>query len=123
MGSGAYRLGIVQELPFTLNADSATQLQGSLEGALPKQRWTFEGVAGQVFTMTMQTKTGTLDPVLRLLDAQGNNIAENDDAADTALGNNAQVVMVEIPSDGIYTIETARFSGAGDYILIIVATS
>lgn len=122
-GSGTYRLGIVQELPFTLNAGEPTQLQGSLEGALPKQRWTFEAAAGQVFTITMQAQTGTLDPVLRLLDKNGNSIADNDDAADTALGKNAQLVMVKIPANGTYTLEAERFSGAGDYMIIIVATS
>jgi|GEM_PF-777655 len=122
-GSGSYRLGIVQELPFTLNADSPTQLQGTLEGALPRQRWTFEAQGGQVFTITMQTESGTLDPLLRLLDAQGNSIAENDDADDSALGKNAQLVRLQIPADGVYTLETARFSGAGDYTVIIVAVS
>jgi hypothetical protein len=122
-GSGTYRLGVVQELPFILNTDSATHIQGSLEGSLPKQVWTFEGKAGQVFTITMQTTDGELDPVLRLLNSQGDVIAENDDAADSALGKNAQLVMVNIPSDGTYTLEAVRFSGAGDYTIIIVATS
>jgi hypothetical protein len=122
-GSGSYRLGIVQELPFTLSDDGTTLLNGSLEGALPKQRWTFEGKAGQVFTITMQAQTGTLDPALRLLDVNGQVVAENDDAADTALGKDSQIVMVSIPSDGLYTLEAARFSGEGSYRIVIVATS
>ncbi|MEO8607413.1 MAG: pre-peptidase C-terminal domain-containing protein [Chloroflexota bacterium] len=122
-GSGTYRLGIVQELPFTLSGDAPTQLQGTLEGALPKQRWIFDAKAGQVLTITMQAQTGTLDPVLRLLDKNGNVVADNDDAADTALGKDAQIVMVKIPANGTYTLEAGRFSGAGDYSLVIVATS
>jgi hypothetical protein len=123
-GSGTYRLGIVQELPFTLNGDnSPTLLQGSLEGALPKQRWTFEGKAGLVLTITMQAENGTLDPILRLLGKDGQIIAENDDAADVALGKNAQIVMVTIPGDGTYVLEAGRFSGAGDYSVVIVTTS
>lgn len=122
-GSGTYRLGVVQELPFTLNTEEATYLQGNLEGSLPKQLWTFEGTAGQVFTITIQTTSGELDPVLRLLDARGDVVAENDDAADSALGKNAQIVMVTIPANGTYTLEASRFSGAGGYSVIIVATS
>jgi hypothetical protein len=122
-GSGTYRLGIVQELPFTLKSDTPTQLQGALEGALPKQRWIFDAQAGQVLTITMQAQNGTLDPVLRLLDQKGKVIADNDDAADTALGKDAQIVMVKIPANSTYTLETGRFSGAGEYTVIIVATS
>jgi hypothetical protein len=122
-GSGTYRLGIVQELPFTLKSDAPTQLQGTLEGALPKQLWIFDAQVGQVLTITMQAQNGTLDPILRLLDTKGQVIADNDDAADTALGKDAQMVMVKIPANGKYTLEAGRFSGAGDYGLIIVATS
>ena len=122
-GSGTYRLGIVQELPFTLNGDAPTQLQGTLEGALPKQRWIFDATAGQVLTITMQAQNGTLDPVLRLLGGKSQVIADNDDAADSALGKDAQIVMVKIPVNGTYTLEAGRFSGAGEYGLIIVATS
>lgn len=122
-GSGTYRLGVVQELSFTLEADGTTQIQGEIEGALPEQRWTFEGLAGNVLTITMLAESGTLDPVLRLVDANGNVVAENDDAADTALGKNAQLVGVSLPANGVYTLEAARFDGAGAYTIHIVATA
>jgi hypothetical protein len=122
-GSGTYRLGIVQELPFTLKSDAPTQLQGTLEGALPKQRWTFEANAGQVLTITMQAQSGTLDPALRLLSENGQVVAENDDASDSALGKDSQLVRVNIPSNGLYVLEAGRFSGSGDYSVIIVTTS
>ncbi len=122
-GSGPYNLGIVQDLSFSLNSDGSTEIDGKIEDALPKQRWTFEGTAGQVFTITMGVTSGTLDPLVRLLDADGNVLAENDDADDPELGKNAQIVQVTLPADGLYTLEAARFEGEGDYVLLIVATS
>ncbi len=122
-GSGTYQLGMVEDRLFNLSLDGATQLEGQIQPALPAQRWLFEGQAGQVFTITMQAETGTLDPLLRLWDEDGAMVAENDDAADSALGKNAQIVQVSLPTAGTYTLEAGRFSGEGVYTLIIVATS
>ncbi|HEX2906895.1 MAG TPA: pre-peptidase C-terminal domain-containing protein, partial [Phototrophicaceae bacterium] len=122
-GSGSYRLGISQEQVFDLSAAAVTRLSGTLQAVLPVERWTFTGQAGQVLTFTMQASGGTLDSVLRLLDADGNVLTENDDAADTALGKDAQLVQVALPADGTYTLEARRFDGDGGYTLVIVATS
>jgi len=123
-GEGAYTLGISAPRSFELSADNVTRLEGELHDVFPTQRWLFEGHAGQVFTITMQAAADTtLDPVLRLLDPNGNLVANNDDAADTALGLNAQLVQVRLPVDGQYTIEASRFDGEGQYELVIVATS
>jgi sugar lactone lactonase YvrE len=122
-GEGTYRLGIVQELPFVLGADGITRIQGEIESALPKQRWTFQGAAGQVLTITMLADSGTLDPLLRLIDSNGQVISENDDAADAALGKNAQLVQVRLPANGVYTLEATRFDGVGHYTINIVVTA
>lgn len=122
-GSGSYSLGVSREQPFELSADGVTRLSGSIQVALPVERWMFQGKAGQTLTFTMQAAGGTLDSVLRLLDANDTVIAENDDADDAALGKDAQLVQVRLPADGMYTLEARRFEGEGDYILVIVATS
>lgn len=121
-GSGTYRLALSPEQPFSL-AESVTRLRGSLPDALPVQRWMFEGRAGSVLTITMQAVGGTLDPLLRLLDGQGRVLAENDDAADPALGKDAQLFQVRLPADGSYVLEARRFAGDGDYTLVIVETA
>lgn len=122
-GSGSYSLGVSREQSFERTADGATRLSGSITAALPVERWTFQGKAGQTLTFTMQAQGGTLDSVLRLLDPNNTVLAENDDAEDTALGKDSQLVQVSLPADGNYTLEARRFDGVGDYSIVIVATS
>jgi hypothetical protein len=123
-GEGNYMLGVGEGAQnFELDTTEATTLQGDLQAVFPSQRWAFVGRAGQVFTVTMLAESGDLDPLLRLRDASGNVLAENDDAADPALGLNAQLLQVTLPADGPYTLEAVRFAGAGRYRLVIVATS
>jgi DNA-binding beta-propeller fold protein YncE len=122
-GDGVYGLGITVDQGFELSAELATTLRGMLLDSLPVQRWVFQGKAGQVVTITMQTESGTLDPLLRLFDSGGMLLAENDDAADAALGKDAQLVQVRLPQDGSYILESARFDGEGEYNLVILVTS
>jgi len=118
---GGYSLGISQAQPFQLSGDGVTTLQGELQDVFPTQQWTFQGTAGQTFTITMQAESGTLDTLLRLIAPDGSLVEENDDAADTALGKNSQLVLVSLPSDGIYRLEASRFEGEGRYSITIVA--
>ncbi len=123
-GEGAYSLGINTDRSFDLSGDSVTRLEGHLQDALPTQRWQYVGRAGQVFTITMQAEVGgTLDPLLRLFAPNGELVAWNDDAADPALGVNAQLSRVTLPVDGTYVIEASRYEGEGAYTLVIVATT
>jgi hypothetical protein len=101
-----------------------TRLDGQLLDAIPTQRWTFEARAGQVLTFTMQAADGTpLDTVLRLYVPDGQKLTEDDDADDPALGKNSQLVQVQLPASGTYTLEASRFEGEGHYSLVIVETS
>ena len=121
-GEGAYRLGVTGDYSLELGADGVTRVEGRLQDVFPTQRWQFEGRVGQMFTITMQADpASTLDPLLRLLTPNGQVIARNDDAADPALGVNAQLVRVTLPTDGAYVIEASRFEGEGAYTLVIVA--
>jgi hypothetical protein len=123
-GDGTYRLGIIADKSFELSSDGVTHMEGWLQDVFPTQRWVFSGRAGQVFTITMQADpSSTLDPLLRLLAPDGGLVARNDDAADPALGVNAQLVQVALPVDGTYVIEASRFDGEGAYTLVIVATT
>ncbi len=123
-GEGTYRLGIIADKSFELGSDGVTRIEGRLQDVFPTQRWVFTGRAGQVFTVTMQADpVSTLDPLLRLLDADGRVVARNDDAADPALGVNAQLVQVSLPAEGTYVIEASRYEGEGAYTLVIVATT
>jgi sugar lactone lactonase YvrE len=123
-GAGTYRLGITTDRQLELSGDGVTRIEGRLQDVLPTQRWVFIGGAGQVYTITMQADpASTLDPLLRLLAPDGRVVARNDDAADPALGVNAQLVQVALPVDGAYVIEASRYDGEGTYQLVIVATT
>ncbi len=122
-GDGLYSLGISRSRSFTLNAEQVTRLDGGLDDAHPRQHWRFEGQAGQVFTLTMRAENGSLDPLLQLYRPDGQLLAWNDDAADSAMGVTAQIVQVALPVGGTYTLDATRFEGAGDYSIVIVGTS
>jgi hypothetical protein len=99
---------------------------GSLSDDTPEQLWMFEGLAGDIVTITMIAEdSNALDPRLYLF-AEGrtstfDELAENDDAEDSSIGRrNAQIVAFELPADGNYIIEATRFgSGAGRYTLTL----
>ncbi len=121
-GGGTYTLGMSGDQPISLSDDRVTRIEGRLQDAFPVQRWTFAGRQGDVLTLTMMTETGTLDPALSLLKPDGSLLAYNDDAYDPELEVNAQITQVALPADGLYSIEAARYEGAGRYSIVIVST-
>lgn len=118
-GAGAYTVGVNLTRGFALDGGRAA-LDGELSAAFPVERWQFDGQAGQTLTITLHPASGTLDPRLRLVGPGGAVVAENDDAEDLALGTSAQLARVTLPQAGTYTIEAARFTGAGRYELAVV---
>ncbi|MBZ0277253.1 MAG: hypothetical protein K8I60_13985 [Anaerolineae bacterium] len=122
-GIGTYSLGVSRDQTVEISTELATSLRGMLVDSLPVQRWVFQGKAGQILTVTMQAQSGTLDSLLRLIAPNGALLTENDDAVDTALGKDSQLVRIQLPQDGLYTLEAARFDGEGEYTLVIVVAS
>ncbi len=84
--------------------------------------YVFDGQAGDVVTIGLQARNGTLDPVLYLLDAAGTQLAENDDAGtDTT---DALISEFTLPEDGRYIIIATHFGArygvtSGDYSLTL----
>ncbi len=116
-GSGWYTLGVSGEMLLPPGSASISAL-GSITNVFTLQRWLFEANEGDQVTITMTAAPSvTLDPMLELLTPDGRSLGLNDDAVDTALGLNAQIVDVVIPADGVYVIEAGRFEGVGGYTL------
>ncbi|MBZ0293612.1 MAG: pre-peptidase C-terminal domain-containing protein [Anaerolineae bacterium] len=70
--------------------------------------------AGELVTLTAHTATDRLDPMLTLLDADGQQVAANDDHEedDPALNPlDAQIAGWKVLADGTYTIEVHDFAG------------
>lgn len=87
-------------------------------------RYTFEGAAGDVVTITMIATDGNLDPRLFLTTADDIDafaaLAENDDSGDPEIGEyNARIADFELPDDGTYMILASRFSGTGTFMLAL----
>lgn len=118
VGVGRYQLGMTRIQPLTLNA-GVNALQGEITDVFPAQRWIFDGAAGQTLTITMEAQSGTLDPLLRLTNADGDLIAENDDAGTPELGTNALIEQVLLPFSDDYILTATRFQGGGRYTLTI----
>lgn len=78
----------------------------------------FEGERGQVITMLAQARPGdSIDPLLVLLDDEGNVLAANDDSDGTT---NAAIRNFELPSDGTYTVLVTHSLGGFDGQVAVV---
>lgn len=114
-GSGRYRLALdypVQVLaPPRPGEASASIILGD---AQPVVTLRLNAAFDHVVTLTAEAVVGSPDPLLRLLDARGQVLAENDDADDPALGLNARLVDFNMPATGTYLLQVVRQSGEGE---------
>jgi hypothetical protein len=85
-----------------------TQISGSIDDQVLEQRYTFTGSRGDVVTITMWATNGDLDCYLSLLNAQGSELAFNDDDLDNR-GRDAAIRRFTLPADGSYTIIATRY--------------
>ncbi|MDQ7027809.1 MAG: hypothetical protein Q9P44_19885 [Anaerolineae bacterium] len=117
-GTGRYQMGLSKSRNLELETGELA-VQGMLSEVLPLQEWILDGRGGQSITVTLESVSGTLDPIVRVLNPRGDVLAENDDALDAGLGLNSQVIDVSLPQNGAYIIQAARFFGDGAYVLTI----
>ncbi|MBZ0240173.1 MAG: pre-peptidase C-terminal domain-containing protein, partial [Cutibacterium acnes] len=84
-------------------------LEGTINNANPVVQYTFEVQAGDTIQIRLVGLSDTLDPTLILLDANGNQIARNDDESFTV---NDALIETTLPTDGRYTIVATRYREA-----------
>ncbi|MBE2266904.1 MAG: PPC domain-containing protein [Anaerolinea sp.] len=95
---------------------------GVISNEQPYQAYRFTGSTNDLITISMNADTGSLDPFLFLLDANGNVIRSNDDLA---LGEtDASINNALLPADGDYIIVATRYAKRlggteGEYTLTI----
>lgn len=70
------------------------------------QDWEFEGKAGQIISLALETISGDLDPVLELYDTEGRLIAANDNASRT--DTNARLEAITLSANGTYQVKAYR---------------
>ncbi len=114
-GSGRYRLALdypAQTLTPSRPDDTAASVV--LGEAQPVVTLRLSAAFDYVVTFTAEAATGSTDPLLRLLDARGQVLAENDDADNPALGLNARIADFDMPASGTYLLQVVRQSGEGE---------
>jgi hypothetical protein len=95
---------------------------GAINDAIPVESFVFEGQEGDVISIRMDATSGDLDPLVTLF-LDGKQIAFDDDSGE---GKNAAVIDFELPEDGLYQVEAARFDRdqgqtSGSYVLVLEA--
>jgi tetratricopeptide (TPR) repeat protein len=102
--------GIV--LPQPAQAETLLENRGTITPA--EATYTFEGTAGQALTITLDSED--FDPVLLLLDSNGDEVAFNDDFG----GSLNSKIIITLPADDTYTVVARSFAGdGGDYDLVV----
>lgn len=86
----------------------------SLQDLYSAHNWLFEGVAGEQVTIRVNAVGGS-DPRVRLIDPQGNVIAENDNVAE---GDLSAEITLTLPLNGVYTARVDVFV-AGEYSIVV----
>ncbi|MBP8972531.1 MAG: hypothetical protein KBH93_01535 [Anaerolineae bacterium] len=99
-------------------------VRGALNNRYPSHQWTFTGSAGDHVIITMRDASGAslLDPRLVLRNAEGREIAANDDVGAVrpeGLAERDALIDFFLPTTGTFTIEAGRFGGRGDYLLTL----
>ncbi len=94
---------------------------GSLDGAVFRQVYVFEGRVDDLIALSMEPVAGDLDPFLLLTDEQGAILAVSDDDGP---GVAALIDPVRLPADGRYFVIATRFgqehgSTRGEYALLL----
>lgn len=99
--------------------EAGQSINGTLTEDEPAHEYTFSALAGDVVTISLSAET--IDSYLILFDANGTELARNDDGGDNL---NSLILNFEIPADGDYTILASTYGavrgfvpGYGDYTL------
>jgi hypothetical protein len=88
-----------------------TQVVGELNDVNPFAEYVFAGLRGDVVTVTLEVTGGDLDPLLTLVDTQGNLLATRDDTSSgtPAGARGIRLESLHLPVSGAYRILVGRF--------------
>lgn len=116
ISAGPYRLTLTREgdafagaLPAVPRLDYGNATIGHISDETPEMLFAFIGSAGDTITASMLRSDGDLDPLLRLLDKDQNELASNDDGGG---GQNARIDRFTLPYTGVYYLQATRYSNA-----------
>lgn len=102
-----------------------TNIRGEITETTGQQLYAFWGYAGDTVTIRMNRASGTLDPVLELLDRRQRRILRDDSSGS---GENALIADYTLDYTGVHYILASRYAGngkasdtIGTYNLVLIA--
>lgn len=95
-------------------------IEGALNPAVPRVRYRFDARSGDAVTLRMETTSGTLDPVLSLLDSGGALVARNDDLAS---GIRDAEITLTVETTGAYIVEASGLGEAAGTFRLTLAVA
>jgi hypothetical protein len=116
---GSYILSVTQAAPESLGdtaerarlMDYGQAVQGTIDEPVAGRYYWFDAKRGDVVTISQETDEGNLDPFVRLLDANLEELTSNDNSGTRGL---AQILAYTLPDAGRYYIFATRADeGAG----------
>jgi len=109
--SGAYELTI-ERVGVSPESGSALRygdtVANSITDGAPQVFYTFRAQRGDIITLTMRRDSGTLDPLLRIVNVSRQIIAQDDDSLNA---HDARIERFTIQEDGQYLIIATRYGG------------
>src|SRR5689334_12082331 len=85
------------------------KISGQINNQTPRVVYYFDGLRGEVVSISLQATGGDLDPVLTVMDTSGNIIASQDDSRGSS---NITLDAVSIPQSSRYYVVIGRFGYA-----------
>jgi hypothetical protein len=102
----AAQSGLGRRIDAALPLAYGDSVEGELTADAFTQFYTFDGQPNDVITIRMDRASGNLDPLIALLDPQGNEIVSDDDSGE---GQNSLISGFRLPAAGRYTLVATRF--------------
>jgi uncharacterized protein YfaP (DUF2135 family) len=83
-------------------------IEGLITNQQAYQSYQYEGLAGEIVSISLNAIDGNLDTLLLVLDSSGNIIGSNDDVQ-VALNTNSQIGSLRLPADDLFIIVATRY--------------
>jgi hypothetical protein len=122
--AGGYEL-VIQRVGVSFESGSALRYGDTVVNTISDEQpvvyYSFQAERGDLITLTMRHDSGDLDPLLRLVDANRQILAENDDLPNST---DSQINGYLVQTTGAYLIVATRYGEAagqtaGDFILTL----
>ncbi len=86
--------------------DFGLSASGTIDDSTPRIVYSFDGLRGEFISLALRTTSGTLDPMVLVIDSQGAVLAQRDDSGG---GRDISIESLRIPRTDRYFVVVGRF--------------